>query len=146
VARKERKIRKRRGSRTCGGGSHKKSRGAGSRGGRSTGGAHKGKWSRIIKYSPDHFGRRGFDVPKGVKHIYRSINVGELDEMIDNLIERGLAKKVKGKVHINLTELDFKKVLGRGRVSRPLVVKAQSFSESATKKIEASGGKAILEG
>jgi len=35
------------------------------------------------------------------------------------------------------------KVLGKGEIDRPLIVKAHSFSSAALQKIEASGGKAI---
>jgi large subunit ribosomal protein L15 len=34
------------------------------------------------------------------------------------------------------------KILGEGEISRPLTVRAQAFSLSARKKIEAAGGKA----
>jgi large subunit ribosomal protein L15 len=145
MARKHRKIRKKRGSRTCGGGSHKKSRGAGNRGGSGMAGSHKGKWTYIIKKYPDYFGRRGFTIPEEVKHTYNTINVGELDEIADELVERGLAKREKDRIYIQTSKLDVEKVLGKGKVTKPLFITAQSFSESAIRKIEGSGGKAILE-
>jgi large subunit ribosomal protein L15 len=146
MAQKSRKIRKLRGTRTCGGGSHKKSRGAGNRGGKGMGGTHKGKWTWIIKYDPDHFGRRGFDVPKAVKNTYHSINVGDLDQMAEALLEKKLAVKEKEALSIDVGTLGFQKVLGRGKVTRPLIIKADSFSESAQRKIEEQGGKAVLSG
>ena len=54
-----------------------------------------------------------------------------------------MAKKEKGKISIDVTKLDCEKVLGRGSVSNQLRVRAYSFSESAIKKIEASGGEAV---
>ncbi len=48
------------------------------------------------------------------------------------LIEKGIIKKV----------LDGVKILGDGEVSKPVTIKAHSFSESAKKKIVAAGGKA----
>lgn len=143
MAHKSRKIRKKRGTRTCGAGHHNKNRGAGNKGGRGMAGGHKGKWTWIIKYKPNHFGRSGFDVPKAVKNEYNSINIGDIDENIDRLVKEGLAKKAKGKISIDVTNLDCEKVLGRGKVSNALSVRAHSFSESAVKKIEASGGEAI---
>jgi large subunit ribosomal protein L15 len=47
----------------------------------------------------------------------------------DSLRAKGMVKK-KGPV----------KILGRGEISRPLTVKAQAFSETAIRKIEAAGG------
>lgn len=138
MATKHRKIRKKRGSRSCGGGSHKKRRGAGHRGGRGAAGMHKGKWTWVIKYDPGHFGDRGFKLPQAVKHERAAINVGELDELAEKI-----AEKEKGKLIIDVTTLNCEKVLGKGRVSKPLVVKAFGFSKSAIKKIESSGGEAV---
>ncbi len=141
---RNRKTIKKRGSRTCGGGSHKKHRGAGHRGGRGMAGTHKSKWTRIIKYDPDHFGRHGFDLPKSVKNVYASVNVGYLDEMAETLVKSKQAEKEGEKILIDVTKLDYEKVLGGGKISRPLVIKAKSFSKSALKKIEESGGDAVI--
>lgn len=135
MARSARKIRKKRGSRSCGGGSHKKKRGAGHRGGKGMAGTHKSKWTWVIKYDPEHFGRRGFKTPKAVKKRIRTINVGELEK---------LAQIQKGKKStLDLASLNYDKVLGKGKVSIPLVVRADSFTEKAVKKIESAGGKAV---
>ena len=143
MAHKNRKIRKKRGTRTCGAGHHNKNRGAGNKGGKGMAGGHKGKWTWIIKYAPDYFGRHGFDLPSATKNVYRTVNIGDIDESIDRLIKEGVAIKEKGKIKIDVTKLDCEKVLGGGRVSNPLSVTAYSFSESAIKKIEASGGEAV---
>ncbi|MEE8401807.1 MAG: uL15 family ribosomal protein [Candidatus Hydrothermarchaeaceae archaeon] len=140
---KFRKIRKKRGTRTCGAGHHNKNRGAGNRGGVGMAGLHKGKWTWTIKYDPLHFGRRGFDLPKAIKNEYNAVNIGNLAENIDRLLKAGLAEKVKERISIDVTKLNFKKVLGKGKVFGPLSVRAHSFSKSAVKKIEASGGEAI---
>ena len=144
MALKNRKIRKKRGSRTCGRGSHKKARGAGNRGGTGMAGGLKGKWTWIIKYAPGYFGRRGFDLPPEVKHVYDTINVGELDELVDELLARGIAREVDGKIEVDVTKLNVEKVLGTGRVTRALLVKAPRFSSLAVKKITEAGGEAIV--
>jgi large subunit ribosomal protein L15 len=51
---------------------------------------------------------------------------------VEILKSKGLVKKVGSGV----------KILGEGEVLRPLTVRAQAFSLSAKKKIEAAGGKA----
>ena len=144
MALKNRKIRKKRGSRTVGRGSHKKARGSGNRGGTGMAGTHKGKWTWVIKYAPDHFGRRGFDLPPEVKDVYESINVGELDEIAEELVARGIAKKAKGRIEVDVTRLGAEKVLGTGRVTRALVVRAKRFSSRAVEKITEAGGEAIV--
>ncbi len=106
-------------------------------------GMHKGKWTWTIKYDPDHFGRSGFDIPQATKHVYNSVNIGDIDENAGRLLKEGIAEKVKGRISIDVTKLNCEKVLGCGKASKPLIVKAYSFSKSAVKKIEASGGEAI---
>jgi len=144
VALKNRKIRKKRGSRTCGRGSHKKARGSGNRGGTGMAGTHKGKWTWVIKYAPDYFGRRGFDVPEEVKDVYETINIGELDEIAEELVAKGIAREVDGRIEVDVTALNVEKVLGAGKVTRALVVKAPRFSSLAVKKITEAGGEAIV--
>lgn len=144
MATKYRKIRKKRGSRTCGGGSHKKSRKAGSRGGTGMAGTHKGKWTWVIKYDPEHFGDYGFALPKAVKVERTAINVGELDELAEQLLARGEAQKENEKIVVDLAKLNRDKVIGKGKVTKALIVKAASFSGRAAKKIEEAGGKAVV--
>jgi large subunit ribosomal protein L15 len=138
MARAKRKIRKKRGSRSCGGGSHKKHRGAGSRGGKGYAGTHKHKITWVIKYAPEHFGKRGFKLPPSVKKSIKAVNVGALEE-----IAKVHGVKKGGKLTLDLTTLGYDKVLGKGRVTQPIVVKAGSFTEKALKKIESAGGEAL---
>ncbi len=144
MAHKHRKIRKKIGHRTCGRGSHKKNRGAGNRGGTGMAGTHKGKYTWVVKNAPRYFGRYGFKLPEEVKDIYRSINIGELDEIASELLAEGIAREGSEGLEIDITALGCEKVLGRGKVTRALVVKAPRFSESAVKKIEEAGGKAVV--
>jgi len=43
-------------------------------------------------------------------------------------------------------ESELVKILGRGQLTSPKTIKAHAFSQSAVKKIEESGGKAITIG
>ncbi len=144
MARKNRKIHKKRGSRTSGHGHHNKNRGSGNRGGVGKAGGHKGKWSWVIKNYPDYFGRHGFDLPVESKNVYRSINIGTLDEALDELLKDGVAvKKGKG-FEVDLTKTGYSKVLGSGQISKSLTIRAGAFSSRAVEKIEKAGGKVIL--
>jgi len=140
MATRYRKIRKKRGTRTCGGGSHKKRRGKGNRGGSGKAGGCKHKWSWIVKYAPNHFGRRGFKIPKAVKKEYEIINVGEIEENLEKFFKNGIANEKKGKIIVNLSGY---KVLGEGKITKPLIIKALAFSSSALEKIRNAGGEAI---
>jgi large subunit ribosomal protein L15 len=130
VVRREKKHRKFRGRRTYHG-SHKKARGGGSRGGRGKAGLHKHKWSYVVKYEPEHFGKIGFKPPR--KKEVGCINLKELDKIAK---ERNLDK-------LNVLELGYEKVLGEGKLSKPLTIEAKFFSKQALRKIEEAGGKAV---
>lgn len=85
-------------------------------------------------------------IPKrGFTNIWRKepaiVNVGALN-IFENgsevgaadLIEKGLVKKADNGI----------KILGKGKLEKSLIVKANKFSESAVAVIEASGGKAEI--
>ncbi len=128
----KKKTRKMRGKKTFGYGSKKKHRGGGSRGGRGMAGSFKHKKLKIIKENPGYYGKRGFR--KKNKKTVQSINLAELENLASKL----------GKDSIDLTELGYDKVLGKGRLTRPLKIKVSLFSSKAKKKIEEVGG-SILE-
>lgn len=134
VVRKKKKVLKMRGKRSYGYGSHTKHRGAGNRGGRGKAGAHKHKWSYVVKHEPGRFGKRGFKQPPAVSKKVKAINVGSLEK---------LAASNK---RLDLRELGYDKVLGSGKIGSALEVTATSFSKGAVEKIEAAGGKVIVIG
>lgn len=138
---KLRKIRKKRGSRTHGWGRVGQHRGGGQRGGHGKAGFHKHKWTYVIKYEPDYFGKRGFTSPKSLKQKVNVINVGTLDE----LAERLSTEKKKGKFFIDLENLGYTKLLGAGKVTKSLIVKVRSYSKSAAEKIKETGGQILIE-
>jgi large subunit ribosomal protein L15 len=142
VVRKRRKHKKFRGRRTYHG-SHKKWRGGGSRGGRGKAGLHKHKWTYTVKYAPEHFGKFGFKRPPEVVKEVKAINLKELDQLAEKLLEQKLAEKEEDKIKINLSKLGYEKVLGSGKVTKPLIVEAKFFSKQAIKKLEEAKGKAV---
>jgi large subunit ribosomal protein L15 len=142
MIRKRRKITRMRGSRTVGGGCSKKRRGAGHRGGRGQAGGHKHHWTWIVKYDPKHFGKYGFKRPQKLIKRLETVNLAYIDERIPDLLERGIASEEDGMVVLDVRDLGFEKVLGSGRITRPVHIKALEFSESAVEKITEAGGKA----
>jgi large subunit ribosomal protein L15 len=119
------KTKERRGQRTYHG-KHKNARGGGSRGGRGDSGKCKHHFMRSMMLGTQ-MGRHGFVQPNSCD--VPVVNVEELD---------GKAGK-DGRI-----ELDNIKVLGRGRVTKKLIVSAAGFSAVAKSKIEAAGGQAVL--
>jgi ribosomal protein L15 len=66
--------------------------------------------------------------------------VGELDEQVERLLTIGLAVKNEGGIIINIDDIGAMKLLGSGKVTHQLIVKARSWSNSAAMKIEKAGG------
>ncbi len=130
-----RKWKKYLGSRNWGAGNTKNRRGTGSRGGRGYAGSGKHRWTWIVKYEPDHFGKFGFVRPTA-KPPLDFINV----DLISQWAKAGRLEKTTG-----MSNLAFDgKVLGTGKIDVAVNVKARAFSESAKQKIESAGGKIEL--
>jgi large subunit ribosomal protein L15 len=126
-------------------------RGPSSGHGKTSGRGHKGQKSRS-GYSR-RFGFEGGQMPlnrrlpkRGFNHSERhpltEINVDVLEESFDDgaevtlkaLLAKHVIKKSSGRV----------KVLGRGEVTKKLVLKVDAISESARSKVEAAGGSVEL--
>lgn len=132
-----RKTRKKRGSRTCGYGRVGQHRKSGSKGYRRAG-RHKHGWTYVITQEPEYFGKEGFTSPHSLKRKDKVINVGELDELSDKL-------QLKGEIPIlDLDSLGYTKLLGKGKIVKPVTVKIAACSRSAAEKIREAGGQVIV--
>ncbi len=143
VVRRKKKSRKYRGKRTYGHGRHKQARGAGHRGGRGKAGGCKHKWSYITAYKPDHFGKYGFSPPKEVRREIKAINIKEIAERLERWLNEGIAEKKDDVIEVYLEKAGYNKVLGTGKLKKPLIVHAKYFSKLAIRKIEEAGGKVV---
>jgi large subunit ribosomal protein L15 len=137
---KQRKTRKMRGSRTHGYGRVGQHRDAGSKGQRKVG-RHKHLWSYVTTHEPDYFGKHGFTSPQSLKCKEKVINVAKLDEISQKLSN----EKEKGQTHVNLTSLGYTKLLGTGKITKPLIVNVPSCSKSAAEKIKKAGGQVLTQ-
>ncbi|MEM1664893.1 MAG: uL15 family ribosomal protein [Zestosphaera sp.] len=146
VVRKEKKSRKMRGSRTHGYGRVGQHRKAGSRGGRGAAGLHKHKWTWVVKYHPDWFGKHGFKNPNPTieKEEIRAINLRELSEKVEELIRGGMLKLENNLVVVNLEELGYNKLLGEGNLTRPMKITAPRATKAAIEKVKKAGGDVIV--
>lgn len=136
-----RKIRKFRGSRTCGWGQIGQHRKKGSKGGRGMAGTHKHKWTWILKYAPDYFGKHGFFRPN--REVYRTINLNQLSELAEAIEKDENAQRIGNMLLVNLKSMGIEKVLANGKVHKPLLVVAERWTEQASEKISNAGGKII---
>jgi large subunit ribosomal protein L15 len=137
----KRKVRKKRGSRTHGYGKVGQHRGSGQRGGHGKAGYKKHKWTYTVKYAPERFGKHGFTPPK--RREVDAINLDELDMSVENLLKEKKAKKTKKGVVVDLNQLGYDKLLGRGEVTQPFIIRVQSWSQRAEEKINEVGGKLV---
>ncbi|MEM3897650.1 MAG: uL15 family ribosomal protein [Nitrososphaerota archaeon] len=138
---RHRKSRKRRGSRTCGWGQIGQHRKSGSRGGHGHAGMHKHKWTWVLKYDPDYFGKHGFYRPN--KREIKAMNLTQLSTLVENLERRGELKLMNGMPVIDLSALGVGKLVGGGRVDKRLMVVVDSWTEKAEKAIREAGGKLV---
>ncbi|RLF65854.1 MAG: 50S ribosomal protein L15 [Thermoplasmata archaeon] len=125
------RTKKRRGSRTHGHGKDKP-RGAGNRGGRGRAGSFNHKFIYYWKYERETLGKYGWPARPGrlIREI-KTINVGDLDHLFPD------------KEEINLKELGYDKLLGGGKITRPIKVIVPAATPLAKKKVEEAGGVVI---
>ncbi len=131
---KRKKNSRQKGSYTYGWGSKKKHRKAGNRGGHGMSGTGKRSDHRktmILKqFGHAYFGKLGFRRPQKLLSEVKTINVEDLNKFKED--------------KINLTDLGYNKLLGKGNITRKVTIIVESFSGNAKEKIEKIGGQ-ILE-
>jgi large subunit ribosomal protein L15 len=144
VVHKRKKLTRYRGSKTHGGGSMKKRRGAGHRGGRGLAGggkrADQKKPTFLKLYGSSYFGKRGFKNKTTRK--LKVLNLAKLNANLDKLVE---AKKValkNGVYQVNLKDLGYDKLIGSGNITKKLKLTADYISKKALEKIANAGGSA----
>lgn len=130
-----------RGSRTCGGGTHKNRRGAGNRGGKGRAGHRDHRFTHFLLLGEVHNGKHGFASKNKVTA--NVIDVGDLDQLVDSLINQGLATMQDDVVVIDAGQIGIDKILGGGKINHKMNITAPAFSESARAKIEENGGQAL---
>ena len=143
VVRRQKKVRKQRGSRQHGwgriSGGHRSS---GQRGGKGKAGLTKHHWIRVIKNKTwakkvggNGGGHVGF-IRHGVIEKPSTVNLDVINQIV--------SKSTDKVTEFDVTQYGYDKVLGKGTLSFKLTVKAPAFSERAQEKISQAGGKAVI--
>jgi large subunit ribosomal protein L15 len=138
--RKEKRVRKRRGSRMHGYGRIGQHRKGGQRGGKGKTGGKKHDWTYVTAKDPKRFVKHGFHRHDKLRQSHQTINVGELDTNIDRFTKEAPSPEA-GPITVDLTAHGVDKVLGAGNITIPLTVTAPLFTHRAAEKIKAAGGK-----
>ena len=105
-------------------------------------GLHKQGWSYVTSYEPDYFKKIRFKSIEGPRTNGTIVNVGDLDDLITRTSSR--RESMRSCTEIDLDKLGFRKILGKGQITRSISVRVKSCSKEARRKIEESGGKIIL--
>jgi len=126
---KLRKIRKTRGSRTQGYGRIGQHRDSGSKGNRKVG-RHKHLWSKVVTSEPNYFGKHGFTSPQSINRRESTLNIQKLTAIAETNT-------------VDLTSMGYTKLLGTGKIAKPLTVTVPTCSKLAEEKIVKAGGKVI---
>jgi large subunit ribosomal protein L15 len=116
----------------------------GEKGGRKVG-RHKHLWTYVLRYEPDYFGKHGFKTPESItgKSNPTTINISQIDQIIDKQTRTKTIAKKRGKPYLDLTSLGYQKLLAKGTLTKPAIIKINKWSESAAKKIQEAGGQII---
>lgn len=123
-------------------GSSKKNRGAGNRGGRGkAGGGKKAQSKNMTKSGINELGEEGFNSRKEPQN---GINLKDIDQRIEEFVEEGLAEEDNGSYVFHADKAGYDKILGGGKITRSIEIRAESFSDSAEEKIEESEAEATL--
>ncbi len=144
VVNKRKKVTRYRGSKTHGGGSMKKRRGAGSRGGRGMAGT--GRKADVKKPSiwknTKYFGRHGFK-KKNARKI-KAVNLIFIEENLDKLLSEKKIKQEDGDYIINLKDIGFDKLLSKGKTTKKFRISCSYASKKAIGSVKKAGGEVLL--
>ena len=95
---------------------------------------------------PGYFGKVGmrvFHLRKNI-HFRPTINLDRILTLVPaDVVEQARTKKDQT-LTLDVTKFGFFKVLGKGKVPIPLVIKAKFFSKIAEKRIKEAGGACVL--
>lgn len=136
---KKKKVTKYRGSKTHGGGSMKKRRGAGSRGGRGRAGSGKRADQKKPSYQKkNYFGKYGFT--KKNQEAIHTVTLSYFEQKINKLVSDKKASEKGGVYSVDLSDLGFKKLLGTGRLTKRINFACEMASAGAVEKVKKAGG------
>ena len=151
VRKHKKKTRKYRGKRTFGTGKLGTRRAKGQKGGSGlTTGKEKHHFSKYIKLRKLGFpgelgekfrlGKHGFKRPLKIRRrdAVEAINLKDIEVNLESWLEAGDIDKKKNTYVLNLTELGYDKLLGRGKVTENLDITVKKASKGAIEKLEES--------
>lgn len=108
-------------------------------------GSKKHHYIKVMQENPRYFGKWGFKRPQKLVDDRVALNIGDIDEALERLVERGGATKKGRKYAVDLSVLGIDKILGSGKVNHAIdIVGVKAISARAREKIEEKGGSVDL--
>jgi large subunit ribosomal protein L15 len=107
-------------------------------------GAHKHKWTWVVKYAPEHFGEKGFHPPTSRER--PAINLSQISAIAERQIASGTAKLDGGKVLIDLPAMGYEKVIGKGVLTVPVKIIARSWAGRVEHKLASFNSEIVKAG
>lgn len=104
-------------------------------------GSKKHHYIKVMQENPRYFGKWGFKRPQKLVDDMVALNIGDIDEALERLVERGGATKKGRKYTVDLSVIGIDKILGAGKVTHAInLVGVKAITVRAREKIEAKGG------
>ncbi|MBR9698894.1 50S ribosomal protein L15 [Candidatus Woesearchaeota archaeon] len=139
---KRKKNSRQRGTKTHGWGSMKKHRGKGNKGGAGKAGTGKrGDAKKPSYWKEKYFGKFGFT---SIKKKISSINLDDLQQQLEKLVQLKKVSKEAETFIIDLAQVGYGKLLGRGKVLHTMKITVQATSEKAIVRVKEHGGEVIV--
>lgn len=130
---------------THGFGSMKKNRGAGHRGGRGRSGSGKRGDQKKPRYWKEKrlSGKHGFNSKSRTPDM-KTINIKTLEDTMETLVKKGLAKNEGGNFVVNLTDLGYNKLLSTGKATLKMKITTDYATPKAVEKVGQAGGEVTV--
>ena len=74
----------------------------------------------------------------------RAINIDQLNQNLPTLSDQGKTKSTGNVIEVDLGQIGYTKLLGKGKVTQPLRIIVAQCSEMAASKISKAGGEIVL--
>lgn len=104
-------------------------------------GSHKHKYTWILKYDPNYFGKRGFRRPNQSKA--KVISLRGLSQLAEKLRDAGDATYVEDRLLVDLAKDGYTKLTGSGRVDGKLFVVSEAWTKRSEEKILDAEGRIV---
>ena len=98
-------------------------------------GRHKHLWSYVVAHEPEYFGKKGFTSRQSLMRRGKPINIAQLGELP---LEDDVTQ-------VDLTSMGYTKLLGTGKITKPLTITVAACSKTAAEKVKKAGGNVVTE-